>query len=107
MNHEEDCIITDVDKDSKMVYVNFGKFGDVAFSPVENRPMVEAIIHTNSLEPDGIMQIDDMEQKWSLRELDDYFWNRRGWSIQELANADEPFAQIGRWFITHFDLPEK
>lgn len=107
MNHKEECMITDVDRDREMVYVNFGKFGDVGLSPADNKPIVEGIIHTDSLEPDGIIRIDDLERKWSLRDLDEYFWSRRGGSIQQLANEDEPFSQIGRWFIFHFDLPEK
>lgn len=107
MNHEEECMITDVDRDREMVDVNFGKFGDVGLSPVDDKPIVEAIIHTDSLEPDGIIRIDDLERKWSLRDLDEYFWSRRGEPIQQLANEDEPFSQIGRWFIFHFDLPEK
>lgn len=107
MNHEEECMITDVDRDREMVDVNFGKFGDVGLSPVDDKPIVEATIHTDSLEPDGIIRIDDLERKWSLRDLDEYFWSRRGEPIQQLANEDEPFSQIGRWFIFHFDLPEK
>lgn len=107
MNHEEKCMITDVDRDREMVYVNFGKFGDVGLAPEDNKPIVEATIHTDSLEPDGIIRIDDLERKWSLRDLDDYFWSRRGEPIQQLANDDEPFSQIGRWFIFRFDLPEK
>ena len=36
MNHEEKCMITDVDRDREMVYVNFGKFGDVGLAPEDN-----------------------------------------------------------------------
>lgn len=106
-NYEEECEITDVDRDWEVVNVNLGKFGDVGLSPEDNKPIVEATIHTDSSEPDGIIRIDDLERKWSLRDLDEYFWSRRGEPIQQLANEDEPFSQIGRWFIFHFDLPEK
>jgi hypothetical protein len=107
MNQVEECMITDVDRDREMVYVNFGKFGDAGLAPVDNKSIVEATIHTDSLEPDGIVRIDELERKWSLRDLDEYFWSRRGEPIQQLANEDEPFSQIGRWFIFHFDFPEK
>jgi hypothetical protein len=104
-NNADSISISDVDKDQEAVYVHFDKAGKIACSPIENRPTVGVEIYVDENEPVDHLRVVDMKQEWDLRRLDDYFHERVGRSLQDLITEEEQLArEIGRWFITHYDL---
>lgn len=99
-----ECRITDVSRDSEAVYVHFGKFGQASCFPVEDCETTKAIIHTDTLEPSDTIRVVDTVREWTLRGLDDYFYERIGMPVHELIHENERLAEnLGQWFITHFD----
>lgn len=94
----EECWITDVDRDREEVYVYFGEFGQAAYR-IEEDEKIKIIVDTlDSLEVSDTLRI-DAEAKWTLREIDSYFYERIGASVDDLVQEDEQLAKnLGRWF---------